>query len=76
MITKELVPIREQLKRIEKKLDGSFTNKYLDINQVAKLTSLSPSTIRRAINKGDLNCSRKKGKLLFLESAVRCWINE
>ena len=75
MITKELLPIREQLERIEKKLDGSFTNKYLDINQVAKLTSLSPSTIRRAINKGDLKCSRKKGKLLFLESAVRGWIN-
>ena len=71
----ELLPIREQLERIEKKLDGTFSNKYLSINQVAILTSLSPSTIRRAVAKGELKCSRGKGKLLFQESAVRKWIN-
>ena len=47
MITTELIPIREQLERIEKKLDGNFKNKFLSINKVSKLTSLSPSTIRR-----------------------------
>ena len=48
MITTELIPIREQLERIEKKLDGNFKNQFLSINEVSKLTSLSPSTIRRA----------------------------
>ena len=71
----ELLPIREQLERIEKKLDGTFSNKYLSINQVSKLVSLSPSTIRRAVAKGELKCSRRLGKLLFQESAVRKWIN-
>ena len=75
MITTELIPIREQLERIEKKLDGNFKNQFLSINQVSKLTSLSPSTIRRAIAKGQLKCSKRLGKLLFLESDIRRWIN-
>jgi len=75
MISTELIPIREQLERIEKKLDGSFKNQFLSINEVSKLTSLSPSTIRRAITKGQLKCSKRLGKLLFLESDVRKWIN-
>ena len=75
MIITELIPIREQLERIEKKLDGRFSNKFLSITEVAKLTSLSPSTLRRAIAKGELKCSRKLGKLLFLESDIRKWLN-
>ena len=75
MITTELIPISEQLKRIEKKLDGNFKNKFLSINQVSKLTSLSASTIRRAISKGQLKCSRRLGKLLFLESDISRWLN-
>ena len=76
MTSIELLPIREQLDRIEKKLDGNFSNKFLSINQVSKLVSLSPSTIRRSVAKGELKCSRKLGKLLFQESDVRRWINE
>ena len=75
MITTELIPIREQLERIEKKLDGNFKNQFLSINQVSKLTSLSPSTIRRAIAKGELKCSKRLGKLLFQESDIKKWIN-
>ena len=75
MISRELIPIREQLNRIEKKLDGSFKNQFLSINEVSKLTSLSTSTIRRAIDRGELKCSKKLGKLLFQESDVRRWLN-
>ena len=71
----ELIPIREQLDRIEKKLDGSFKDQFLSINQVSRLVSLSPSTIRRAVAKGELKCSRRIGKLLFQESDVRKWLN-
>jgi predicted DNA-binding transcriptional regulator AlpA len=75
MTSTELIPIREQLERIEKKLDGSFKNQFLGINEVSKLTTLSTSTIRRAAARGKLKCSRRLGKLLFLESDVRKWLN-
>ena len=75
MITTDLLPIREQLERIEKKLDGSFKNQFLSINQVSLMVSLSPSTIRRAVARGHLKCSRRLGKLLFQESDVRKWLN-
>ena len=68
--------IIERLDRIEKKLDGTFSNKFLSINQVSKLVSLSNSTIRRSISNGSLKCSKKSGKLLFLESDIRKWIDE
>ena len=74
MTSTELIPIREQLERIEKKLDGNFSNKFLSINEVSKLTSLSPSTIRRSVERGHLKCSRRLGKMLFLESDVRKWL--
>ena len=70
-----LVSIIDHLTRIEKKIDGKFTNKFLSINQVGNLTTLSPSTIRRAVQKGTLKCSRRQGKMLFLESDVRKWID-
>jgi len=75
MIPTDLLPIREQLNRIENKIDGSFKNQFLSINQVSLMVSLSPSTIRRSVQKGTLKCSRRLGKLLFLESDVRKWIN-
>jgi len=67
--------ILDKLDRIEQKLDSKQTNKYLSIIQVADLTSLSTSTIRRSVAKSHLICSKKLGKLLFLESDVRKWLN-
>ena len=75
MISADLLPIREQLERIEKKIDGNFKNQFLSLNEVSNLTSLSASTIRRAIDKGELKCSKKLGKLIFQESDVRKWLN-
>ena len=71
----QLIPIKDQLDRIEKKLDSKHHNRYLSITQVSNLVSLSCSTIRRAITKGELKCSRTSGKLLFQESDVRKWLN-
>ena len=75
MINTELIPIRELLERIDKKLDGKFSHKYLNINEVARISSLSPSTIRRAVARGELKCVRRKGKLIFKDSEVHQWIN-
>ena len=67
--------ILDKLDRIEQRLDRKQTNKYLSIIQVASLTSLSTSTIRRSVARSHLKCSKKLGKLLFLESDVRKWLN-
>jgi predicted DNA-binding transcriptional regulator AlpA len=74
-INRQLEVIREQLDRLEKKVDGKLTNKYLNINQVSEFTGLSKSTIRRGVMKGELKCSKKVGKLLFTEKSVRRWID-
>ena len=75
MMYNEMAPIIERLDNIQKQLDGKYTNKYLSIIQVSDLTTLSQSTIRRSVAKGELKCSRKLGKLLFQESDVRKWLN-
>ena len=67
--------VMEKLDRIEKKLDGKVLNRFLVISAVSNLISCSPSTIRRAVAKGELKCSKKVGKLLFQEDAVRKWLN-
>ena len=66
--------IIERLERIEKKLDGKVSHRFLDINKVVNLTSLSMSTIRRAVAKGELKCSKKLGKFLFHESDIDKWL--
>jgi len=74
MIIQELIPIKEQLERIEKKLDERFPSKLLNIKQVSEFVSISQSTIRRAIAKGELKCNKKLGKLLFKVVDVDKWV--
>ena len=69
-----ILSIKEQLNRIEKKIDRKFSNRYLSINQVSNLTSVSTSTIRRSIKRGQLKCTKKLGKLLSLESDINKWL--
>ena len=75
MITTYITRILEQLDSIEKKVDGKYSRKFLDINQVADFCSLSISSIRRYAQKGELKCSRKSGKLLFKVEWVDRWLN-
>ena len=76
MITTYITRILEQLDSIEKKVDGKYSRKFLDINQVAHLTSLSQSTIRMAIARGELKCSKKLGKLLFKVEWIDNWLGD
>jgi predicted DNA-binding transcriptional regulator AlpA len=71
----QLYSLAEQLDRIEEKIDGKHPVQFLDIKQVGELTSLSLSTIRRAVSLGSLKCSRKLGKLLFKQSDVLKWLD-
>ena len=71
----QLYSLAEQLDRIEEKIDGKHPVQFLDIKQVGELTSLSLSTIRRAVSLGSLKCSRKLGKLLFKQTDVLKWLD-
>ena len=51
------------------------TERWMNIKEVAKITSLSMSTIRREVKKGSLNCSNITGKLLFKTSEIENWLN-
>ena len=57
------------------KLKLSINDKWLNIDAVCDYTSLSPSTIRRAVYKGALKASRITGKMLFKTSEVDRWLN-
>ncbi len=61
-----LMEIKEQLNRIENILiEGVTTKTWLDIKEAGVYTSLSTSTLRRAIAKGSLKASKRTGKILF-----------
>jgi len=76
MIYIDSIPIKEQLNRIEKKIDGKLSNRYLDIQKVAEMLSISVSSIRRRVRSGELKCCRKLGKLLFKEADIWKWLND
>ena len=57
------------------KSDYNVKNKWLNVNAVCNYTSLSASTIRRAVYKGALKASRITGKMLFKTSEVDRWLN-
>ena len=63
------------LQDIKMELKNKKNNTWMDIKMVCEITTFSASTIRRAVNRGKLKCSKKLGKLLFMESDVRQWIN-
>ena len=68
--------IMEMLKDIKGLIVGKETNdKWLDINEASKYTSLSKVTLRRNVASGKLNASNKLGKTLFKQSELESWLN-
>ena len=67
--------IIEELECIKSMIGQKNNNGYMNINQVVQYTSVSKSTIRRAIKKGVLKVSRSTGKLLFKTEWVDRWLN-
>ena len=69
------IRILEKLDNILKLLKGeSVEDGYMDINGVAKYSSMSKSAIRRACADGKLKYNDSQGKHLFLKSAVESWL--
>ena len=67
--------ILNKLNEILELVKGTNSSRYIDINELSTYTSLSPSTIRRAIQRGELKVSKKTGKLLVKISDAEFWLN-
>ena len=67
--------ILEKLDNILNLLKGKqVQDGYLDINGVAKYTSMSKSAIRKACADGRLKYNSSQGKHLFRRSSVEAWL--
>ena len=68
--------ILEKLDSILKMLKGEqIEDGYLDINGVAKYTSMSKTAIRNASKLGLLKYNDSQGKHLYSRSSVEAWLN-
>jgi len=67
--------ILEKLDHILKLMKGEqIEDGYMDINGVAKYSSMSKSAIRRACADGKLKYNNSQGKHLYLKSSVEAWL--
>ena len=55
---------------------GVIAPKWVSIKDASIMTSCSVSTLRRAIQKGELKASHKTGKLLFKVLDIEKWLND
>ena len=65
----------ELLNEIKSLILGKVNERWLTIKEVCQYSSVSESTVRRAIRKGILKASNSTGKLLFKVSSVDRWLN-
>jgi predicted DNA-binding transcriptional regulator AlpA len=66
----------ELLKEIKSLIQDKVSNRWININEVSSMSSLSCSTIRRSVASGSLKCSKRLGKkLVFKISDVERWLN-
>ena len=65
----------ELLKEIKSLIQDKISNRWMSIHEVSNYTSVSSSTIRRAIQRGALKVANSTGKLLFKISDVDRWLN-
>ena len=68
----EVIDIIEMIKAVNK-LESK--NKWIGIRQACGCTSLSHSTLRRAVKKGVLKASKRTGKILFTKLNIDRWLN-
>ena len=67
--------ILEEIRDLKSLVYGKLAERWLSITDVTQYTALSDSTIRRAVKRGELKCSRRTGKLMFKKSDVERWLN-
>ena len=65
----------ERLERIENKIDSKVNKYWLSLKEVSYTSSLSRSTINRAISKGELKSVLHGGKRMVKKEWLDRWIN-
>ena len=65
----------ELLNEIKTLILGKVNERWLTLREVSEYSSVSESTIRRAIKRGVLKSSNVTGRLLFKVSSVDKWLN-
>jgi len=69
------IRVIELLNEIKTLILGKVNERWLTLKEVSDYASVSESTIRRAIVKGNLKSSKVTGRLLFKVSSVDRWLN-
>jgi excisionase family DNA binding protein len=67
--------ILNKLNEILSHIKDKDSSKYIDINEVSELCSVSRATIYRNVKKNQLKASDTTGKLLFKVEEVERWLN-
>ena len=67
--------ILNKLNEILSHIKDKDSSKYIDINEVSELCSVSKATIYRNVKKKQLKASDTTGKLLFKVEEVERWLN-
>ena len=72
-----LIPIIQKLESLERliKKTTKADNELMTIKEVAKYSSMSEVSVRRAVQKGVLKPFKESGKKLFRIDAVDRWLN-
>ena len=68
------IRIIEMLEELKSLLITNHHNKWMNINEICNYTSVSESTIRRAVRRGTLKASNQTGRLLFKRTDVDKWL--
>tara|TARA_B100000424_G_scaffold206883_1_gene164051 strand:- start:174 stop:392 length:219 start_codon:yes stop_codon:yes gene_type:complete len=66
--------ILETLEELKSLIKTNHHNKWMNIREVCDYTSVSESTIRRAVKKSVLKASNQTGRLLFKRINVDNWL--
>ena len=62
------------LTEMKEMIQGNISDKWMNMKDVCNYTSVSESTIRRAVKRGTLKSSKGTGRLLFKQSNIDNWL--
>ena len=68
------IRIMEMLTEMKEMIKGNISDKWMNMKDVCNYTSVSESTIRRAVKRGTLKSSKGTGRLLFKQSNIDSWL--